>query len=141
MPERRNEFGGVIALTTAGDYILQLRDDNPNIADPGKFSIFAGRLLLNETPEDGAAREFEEETTIRRSDLVYYRTFEKDPVRHGAAGTCHVYVANNVDLAQVHIQEGQGARVASFADLTPENTALISYDILKQFEADRSQVN
>lgn len=131
--ERPNVFAGVILLTPDRELILQLRDDNPAIVDPGKLSIFAGRLKDGETPEQGARRELKEETGLTPQDLRFFRAYQKDPARHGGAGVSHIYVVENVDPTTVDVHEGQGARVVSIGALTVDNTALISYDILQAF--------
>jgi 8-oxo-dGTP pyrophosphatase MutT (NUDIX family) len=133
MPHVANHFAGVIILSPQNNFILQLRDDNPNIVDPGKLSIFAGRLQEGESPEDGARRELFEETSLKLDALEFFVAYEKDPARHGAPGVSYIYVAKNVDPTKLDVHEGQGWREVPPADLTEENTALISYDILKAY--------
>lgn len=128
-----NRYAGVIILSPRKNYILQLRDDNPKIVDPGKLSIFAGRLQQDEAPEDGAKRELFEETTLDLDDLEFFTAYQKDPARHGAPGVSYIYVAKDIDPTMLNVQEGQGWREVSAEDLTEENTALISYDILKAY--------
>jgi 8-oxo-dGTP pyrophosphatase MutT (NUDIX family) len=128
-----NSFAGVILLSPQNNFILQLRDDKPNIADPGKLSIFAGRLLEGESPEDAARRELFEETGLRPDALEFFVAYEKDPARHGAPGVSHIYVAKDVDPSKLEVHEGQGWREVAPTELTEENTALISYDILRAY--------
>jgi 8-oxo-dGTP pyrophosphatase MutT (NUDIX family) len=53
---------GVVLLRNDGAALLQLRDDNPNIQDPGIWVFPGGHVEPDETPEAGARREFKEET-------------------------------------------------------------------------------
>lgn len=128
-----NQFAGVIILSQRGNYILQLRDDNPKIVDPGKLSIFAGRLKPGEIPADGAKRELFEETGLKLSDLEFFTAYQKDPARHGAPGICYIYVVKDIDPNSLYVQEGQGWREVPSEGLSEENTALISYDILQAY--------
>ena len=130
------EFAAIILFDKDGRLILQLRDDIPGIVDPGKLSLFAGRLLSTETPLQGAIRELYEETHLKldEHDLRYVFPFEKDQARHGGRGTSHVFLAPPVDLAKVEVQEGQGYRLVDDFDTTDEQDyARISYDILKRY--------
>jgi 8-oxo-dGTP pyrophosphatase MutT (NUDIX family) len=135
MAEGKKEFAGVILLTNDGRFILQLRDDKPGIVDPGKLSIFAGRVEAGEDMLTAARRELFEETTLRDVPLEFFQSFEKDPARHGAPGICHIYVAKDIDPAMVDVHEGQGYRLRSIDEISEEDTALIAYDILTAFAA------
>lgn len=132
------EFAGTILITPEQQFILQLRDDKPGIADPGKLSIFAGRIEPGEDVATAAERELSEETNLTLKGLERYRSFTKDPARHGGEGICHVFVAHDINPENLTVYEGQGYRVVEFSDLNEENTALISYDILQQYAADNS---
>src|SRR5215216_4250173 len=56
---------GIVLVDAAGRILMQLRDDIPTIADPGCWVIPGGEIDADETPEDGARREFLEETGYR----------------------------------------------------------------------------
>jgi 8-oxo-dGTP diphosphatase len=139
MADPRTRFAATILVTADGSYVLQVRDNKPGIGDPGKLSLFAGGLLTGEDPLDGALRELAEETTLTDVRLVFYKVFQKDPVRHGAHGTCYVYVGSDVDVGRIDVREGQGyRRVRGVKELNADNTALISYDILTDYDGHRS---
>lgn len=131
-----NEFAGTILLTPERQFILQLRDDKPGIADPGKLSLFAGRMESGENPATAAERELFEETCLVLKGLQLYRSFTKDSARHGGGGVCHVFIAPNINPEDLTVNEGQGYRVVQASELSEDNTALISYDILRQYAAD-----
>ena len=133
---KTSQFAAVILISSKGELVLQLRDDNPNIVDPGKLSLFAGRIEDDETPEVAASRELFEETTLKRMDLKFYKEFHKEAGRHGAKGTCYVYILKGVDVRDVDVHEGQGYRLVSdLATLNETNTALISLDIIRDYLA------
>lgn len=56
---------GVVLLRGDGAVLLQQRDDIPTISDPGLWVFPGGHVEEGEAPEQGAAREFEEETCYR----------------------------------------------------------------------------
>ena len=63
-------------LMLSGDYLLQLRDNKPNIAAPGQWSLFGGMLQNTETPLQAIKREIFEE--LRIEPLVYKQLYYKD---------------------------------------------------------------
>ena len=62
---KRPTIAGVVVLREDGAALLQLRDDIPTIQDPGIWVIPGGHVNLDESPSVGAAREVEEETCYR----------------------------------------------------------------------------
>ena len=48
-------------LYREGQFLLQLRDDIPNIVYPGQWTLFGGHLEEGETPITGLQRELQEE--------------------------------------------------------------------------------
>ena len=128
---RRADYAAVILLTKDGQFILQLRDDKSGVSDPGKLSLFAGRIESGESEEQAAERELFEETTIRSNSLVFWGAYKKDAIRHGREGTCFVYVLKGVGPDDVQVQEGQGYRlIKDMRDLPADDFASITYDIL-----------
>jgi 8-oxo-dGTP pyrophosphatase MutT (NUDIX family) len=71
----RKVVAGIILLRDDGAALLQLRDDKPDIQDPGIWVVPGGHVEAGETAIDGACREFLEETCYRCIDarpLVQY---------------------------------------------------------------------
>lgn len=68
-------------------YILQLRDDKPNIAAPGQWSLFGGLIQNGETPHQAIIREILEELSIQppRYEFLwhidYIAEYEKEMIR------------------------------------------------------------
>lgn len=56
---------GVVLLRADGAALLQLRDDAPDISDPGLWVMPGGHIEPGETSDEAALREFEEETRYR----------------------------------------------------------------------------
>ncbi|HSX36473.1 MAG TPA: NUDIX domain-containing protein [Patescibacteria group bacterium] len=133
MADQPKEFASVILKSLDGRFILQLRDDKPEIVDPGKLSLFASRIQDGEEPLDAAVRTLREETTLVRpkENLTFYTHFIKDPARHTDAGGSHVFVATvPVDPTKITVRQGQGYRLKSPNEIAEAETAPITYDIL-----------
>jgi 8-oxo-dGTP pyrophosphatase MutT (NUDIX family) len=131
------EYSSVILISTKGEIILQLRDNNPKIVDPNKLSLFAGKLLSNETKEQAALRELFEETTIRlnnSNDLKYLFTYHAKKPKFDRERLSHVFILKHVDEKRIDVQEGQGYRkVKNKIDLKNYDVAQISEEILLSY--------
>ena len=69
---------GVILLRCDGAALMQHRDDNPGLRRAGMWVPPGGSIEYGETPEQGARREFLEETLYTCGELHYLGTFEED---------------------------------------------------------------
>jgi 8-oxo-dGTP diphosphatase len=106
--EHRQAASGVVMLTPDGKAILQLRDDIPNIDNPGRITPFAGAAEPNETPVDCALRELEEETGLKAEEqaLRFLGEISKRDFR-GRKTAIAIYLLTDVDPALLRITEGQ----------------------------------
>lgn len=62
----------VAILYQEGQFLMQLRDDNPEILYPGHWGFFGGHLDPGETPEQGLMRELEEEIGYQPSRVELF---------------------------------------------------------------------
>jgi 8-oxo-dGTP pyrophosphatase MutT (NUDIX family) len=84
-----------------GKFLMQLRDEIPNILYPGHWGLFGGHLEDNETPEDGVIREVWEEINYTLDSPLKFRAYETPHVIR------HVYHAPlTVALDQLNLWEG-----------------------------------
>jgi 8-oxo-dGTP diphosphatase len=80
---------------------LQLRDDIPNIAYPGKWAFFGGHIEEDETPEVAIQRELAEEIGYVPPGISRFNTFPNPEVIR------HIYYGElTVDLNQLVLNEG-----------------------------------
>lgn len=103
------ESAAAILLDEDGRLLLQLRDDVPNIMEPGKIGLFGGRREGSESFLDCIVREVHEE-------LGYYlppARFERltrwiGPDHAVPGGTIHaeLFLARGVPVAKLAIAEG-----------------------------------
>ena len=74
-------------LLLDGQYILQLRDDKPDIAASGQWTLFGGMKVDDETPSKSIRREIFEELSIQPKEfrylwfIDYVAEFEQERIR------------------------------------------------------------
>lgn len=71
LAERR--FAGALLTDEWGRYLLQIRDDKPEILHPGAFGLFGGGIEEGEAPEEAMRRELTEEIGLVPDDLAPFR--------------------------------------------------------------------
>ncbi|MCX5711783.1 MAG: NUDIX domain-containing protein [Candidatus Omnitrophica bacterium] len=105
-------------LRLSGKYVIQLRDDKPDIACRGQWSLFGGRIDPGETPLEAIKREVFEELSIKQEDFKflwhadYYSDFVKCLVRTWffTAELDNVWSGHN-------LKEGREIGIFSFEEL------------------------
>jgi 8-oxo-dGTP diphosphatase len=123
-----------ILVDGKGRFLLQHRDDKPDIDNPGMWGSFGGRIEDYETPEDGFLRELEEELSWRpRSFELYLATpYRADERRQ----LIYIYAAPvDVRIDELILGEGQG--MGFFAlDALPAVTQPDYAGLLRRFAAE-----
>ncbi|MEA5471324.1 NUDIX hydrolase [Spirulina sp. 06S082] len=101
----------IAILYQNGNFLMQLRDNVPNIAAPGCWGFFGGHLDPGETPEVALVRELIEEISYEFSGtLVKFGCYPSDGVMR------HIFtVPLLVPLTQLELKEGW-----DFALVTPD---------------------
>jgi 8-oxo-dGTP pyrophosphatase MutT (NUDIX family) len=107
-----------LIVDSAGRFLLQHRDDKPDIYNPGLWGSFGGTIEPYETPHDGLLRELQEELSWQPESIELYGAYPYD------GGKLLIYVSIvpiAVPIEQLVLGEGQG--MAFFApDALPQNT-------------------
>lgn len=116
-------------LRLSDKYVLQLRDDRPDIAARGQWSLFGGQINGKETPLEAIERELFEELSIRPRrfrflwSVDYHYDFAKGIVR------TWLFSANVDDVwPSYRLKEGQAVKSFSFDELE----GLDIPDVIKQ---------
>jgi len=102
-------FAGAFLINERGDVLLQLRDSDPSIDNPGKISVFGGSLEANENYRDGLIRELKEELNALfcDSELKFLSKIRK--TESGITTDCEFYYIKLVDdLKSYTVSEGTG---------------------------------
>lgn len=130
------KYAGVLLITPDGQVIMQQRDNNHGIENPGRITIFGGGIEEGETPIKAAIREIREELQLNLeeknlSELVVYR---KTKERHGKDVICHIFIAENIDPNNLKVSEGLGfVLISKDSDLSKLNLTILATDILKEY--------
>ena len=115
---RDRATAGIVLVDAAGRILMQLRDDIPTIADPGCWVIPGGEIDAEETPEDGARREFLEETGYRIPDGEMRFVLSRDLPRPQGTTERQYYFLGRYDGVQpITCYEGQELRFIDPAEL------------------------
>ena len=64
-----------IIMNNKGDYLMQLRDNNPRVLFPGHWSFFGGAIEKNETQIAALRRELREEIEFSPKKITRYIRF------------------------------------------------------------------
>jgi ADP-ribose pyrophosphatase YjhB (NUDIX family) len=109
-----------LLVDAEGRFLLQHRDDKPDIANPGRWGSFGGMIEPYETPEEGFLREIEEELSWRPTTFGLVSAVSYKPDHHWQL--IYVYDAVvDVPRDRLDLHEGQG--MGFFApDALPEDT-------------------
>ena len=96
-------LAGALLYNAKGEVLLQHRDDKPDIAHPGLWSLFGGSVEEDETIEDALVREMWEE--------LEYPVKEKQLwlIARQAGATFHIFlVPLDLPVEKLVLHEGQG---------------------------------
>ena len=92
-------------VNAEGEILVNLRDDDPRIIFPNQWSLIGGHVEEGEHPDEGLAREVEEEIGYRLTDYHRLATF------FDGADVRHLYlVPIDVPIEDLVLGEGQAIR-------------------------------
>ena len=122
------EIASAVIFDTAGNLLLQLRDDIPGILFPGKVGLFGGHREGGETFLDCVVREIHEELSFfvppDQFDLIAKRSGPDSEVPGGTV-RAEFFVTRNVPVDRLIVTEGRlkiveiGDVLKLKAELTP----------------------
>ena len=93
-------------------YLLQLRDNIPNIVYPDHWGFFGGHLEAGESPEEALMRELSEEIGYQPPAVYPFRTYETDrSIRH----VFHAPLLGAID--RLVLGEGADFKLVSVAEI------------------------
>ena len=121
---RDRATAGIVLVDADGRILMQLRDDIPTIADPGCWVVPGGEIDAGETPEDGARREFFEETGYRIAPGQMRLALARDlPRPQGTTERQYYFVGRYDGVQRITCYEGQELRFLPPADLATMKTS------------------
>jgi len=113
MTSQSSPVCGVVLLRSDGAALLQLRDDRPDIQDPGIWVFPGGHVEAGESPEAGAVREFLEETRYQCEGLQLLVSFEARAVGYPGEYPIIFFWARFDGKQRIECCEGQELRFVS----------------------------
>lgn len=122
--------------------VLQQRDNDPRITNPGMTTPFGGTKEPGEDIREAAVRELEEETGIvqEAGDLEYFCTRTKTMAKHGEDSTVYYFLAKWTGKQAIRINEGTGyAVIHDRGDLGHLYTSPLARVVLNDFFDARDQ--
>lgn len=120
-------------------YILQLRDDKPDIAARGQWSLFGGEINPEEAPLEAIKRELFEELLIKPGEFRflwftdYYYDFVKGIVR------TWFFMSSVDDVWSAHqLKEGKAVDAFSFDELKELDIPDVIRQSLNRFHSEEN---
>jgi len=83
-----------------GSYVLQLRDDKPDIWYPNHWGCFGGAVDAGEEPVEALRRELYEELELEFDEAEYFTRFDFDLTKLGAGRYHRTFYVVRVSAAQ-----------------------------------------
>jgi 8-oxo-dGTP diphosphatase len=127
------EIAAIILENPAGEILLMLRDNKPEIPFPDHWDIFGGHVEEGETPDQALVREVKEELDI---DLKEYAFFRKYECLTGDAyeNTKYIYSGKiDIPIDRITLYEGQRAQYFRKEDIAKVRFANIIKTIVTDY--------
>jgi mutator protein MutT len=130
-----NDAVAAILILEDGRYVMQLRDEKPDIWYPGHWGCFGGGVEPGETPEGALTRELEEEIELAPRAAEYFTRFDFDMTNLGLTQYYRMYYLvrlTSSELTRLRIHEGREVR-AFDGDQLLKNERITPYDSFALF--------
>jgi 8-oxo-dGTP pyrophosphatase MutT (NUDIX family) len=101
----------IFIIIPNGQIVAQLRDNIPGIASQGMLSTFGGGVDVGESPKQAAARELEEETSLKTDCKIEFITtfiYRKTNNNRETIQENHLFLARISNIEKIEIKEGVG---------------------------------
>lgn len=116
-----------VLLIQDSEYLLQLRDNNPNTVEPGKVTVWGGSIEdEDDSPKAAAKRELEEETGVVVSadelkPLLEFTTDGKGKLSLGKPVGVYIFYVKIASDIKVNCYEGESVYRARSVEDIPED--------------------
>ena len=125
-------------LLVDGCYVLQLRDNKPNISVPGTWSLFGGIIETGESPQAALVREVQEELCITLPDFRPFWVFNRFDDFVQDLTTYNIFESDVTDIWENHhLMEGQATNYFNYQELTGLNIPSLVSEILDRHHSSK----
>ena len=114
-----------------GSFLMQHRDDIPQIFFPGKIGLFGGEVEVDESPIEAAIREIREELSVEISAPELVHVLSLDSLANLRFRRRYYFVSHITDeqLKQISLKEGRGIIRILKGDLNMNCLEFVPYDL------------
>jgi ADP-ribose pyrophosphatase len=133
------EIAAIILENDNGEFLLYLRDNNPDIPFPNHWDLIGGHVEEGETPEVALVREVKEELDIDLKDYTFYKKYE---CLTGDAYENIKYIYSgkiNLPIEEVTLLEGVRPQYFSRAEIPNVKFANILKSIVMEYISDSNE--
>lgn len=99
-------------------YLMQLRDENKQIAFPGKWGFFGGSIETNEMPYEAAKRELLEEITYDFEELIL---LNEQKIERLNVRITTFYCQLLCDINKLKLKEGMDLKLVDKNEIISQN--------------------
>lgn len=109
-----NKVAKIIICNSKNEFLLQLRDNNPNIQYPLHWNLFGGVIEENEKPKETIIRELNEELgiIINENDVCFFLKEE-----YNLTHQYIFYIKKEINPEKIILQEGISLKWFKFIEL------------------------
>ena len=100
-------FAGAFLIDIHNNLIMQKRDENPIIDNPGTISVFGGTVEENETYEEGLIREINEELEIDIRKMKVEFLADTFKIENNIRTNCKFFIIRNIIFNTLNVNEGK----------------------------------
>jgi 8-oxo-dGTP diphosphatase len=122
-PTAHGDSAVAIIIVDGNRFLMQQRDEKPDIAFAGMWGLFGGALIPGEDAEQGLRRELKEELELNAHSCVYFTRFEFDLQPLGLRPMYRWFYEVPITLGEfdrLRLHEGAGMALFTTAELFAE---------------------
>lgn len=121
----------VLIILEDSSFLLQHRDDSPQIFFPGKIGLFGGEIEAGESASEAAIREIREELSIEilGPELVQVLCLDSEVNQRFRRRHYFLSKVTCEQSNQIRLREGQGIIRVFGGDLKYDSVAFVPYDL------------
>lgn len=117
---QKTSYSGCVLVQGADTVLLQKRDADPGISNPGVISTFGGKIEPGETPRQSLRRELHEELSLscNDDDFAFIGYIERYQVEKNSVVACWYYYLQLDSSTTLECSEGALVPLSLASDLS-----------------------